>query len=260
MKIGTKIYYELFIGGLKLKISKAEEDLAIFEKGVEASKTALKTYKNYIDRECSIDYNILVIAPSNNIKGSLRDRVVVDEVLYTKEAFLTYLNLYYTSFKRLQKHKEYIKTLKNQVVDYSTYKLIIKKFNLKISYAIVFNQYIFNLGYGLGVVQAIRKVLKNPGVDWNRSNKKKQQLIDKGLIPYYKEEEKEYEERGETYEGVEWLIKHSKENVWIVHLYENVKTYKFQLIKSNVSLSLKYYLNQLKQSKEYNPKAYPLLK
>tara|TARA_R110000772_G_C13307950_1_gene439563 strand:+ start:5900 stop:6679 length:780 start_codon:yes stop_codon:yes gene_type:complete len=256
MKIDTEIYYKLYYSTLDLKIKRAEEDLYLFEKTFSNIKDILKAYRPYIVANVVTPMTILLISPSSLVKGKLADRYVEGDKLYTKEAFYTYYNNYRKNFIRLQKHKDYIESLKRKKVSYKVYQKIIKKFNLKVCAEIVYRKYVFNLGYGLGQLFAALKVSKKDKVNWDESNKNKQRLIDAGKIPYYKEDA---ERVGEGYQGVKWLILHPKENVWIHHKMTQVKAYKFELVKSNLTESLKYYLTNLRNRKSFNPKEFPLV-
>lgn len=259
MKIGNEIFYKLYYGSVDLKLKDLEDDLSLYESSLETVKEHIKSYKPYIDSECSADYVMLLTAPPKNVVGRLRDRIVIDDKLYTKDEFLVYFGVYRNTFLRLKNKKQEYKNLNKLKVEYSIYLKIIKKFNLKISKEIVHRQYVFKLGYGLGSLKAVRKVTNRDKVNWKESNKRKRALLDKGLIPYYKEDEIAAIERGEKYEGVEWLILHDKENVWIHHTSGEFKSFKFQLIKSNLSKSLKTILTEFKNRTNFNPKSFPLL-
>lgn len=258
MKIGNKVYYDLYYGALDLQIKEEKETSKIFKKGLDNIKSLMESYKPYIDSECSTPYTVMLGTPLSIINGRLKDRVVIKDKLYTKEAFNFYYKKYKDALVRYEKHQQIIKRLENQKVDYKTYQKIIRAFNLKISKEIVERRYVFDLGYGLGKLAAIRKYSNKPSVNWAESNKAKQRILDAGNIPYYKEEEEKAIAEGKEYNGVRWLVKHDNENVWI-RFITKVKSYNFQLIKSNISSSLKYTLNEMKQSKKYNPKQYPLI-
>ena len=260
MKIDNEIYYKLYYSTLDLKIEKAKKDLEIFQLTFRNIKNILKSYKPYIEANVSTMYQILLISPSYSVRGKLAERYEFNGVLYTKEAFYSYLRNYKKNFDRINKHKEYITSLERQKISYKVYVKILKKFNLKISYEMVFRQYVLKLGYGLGNLFVARKIAKKEKINWNASNKRKAILIENNKIPFYKADKELAEKEGLEYNGVEWLRYHNKENVWIHHQMVNVTSYKFQLIKSNLTASLKYYLTELRGSEAFNAKEFPLVK
>lgn len=259
MKIDIKIYYKLFYGSLNIKIEEAEEDLIVLKDSLSTLKSLLKNQKPYIDSEIGVNYTQLVKDTPSFLNGKLRDNIVHQGKVYKKEAFRFYYKKYKDCKKRYDNQKQLVTSLKNRKVTLKIYRVIIKKFNLKIAKEIIDRQYVFNMGYRLGMIKAIRTISNKPKVDWHNSNKKKARLIEKGLIPYYKKEAEDAEKEGKEYKGVEWLIKHDKENVWISYFNLFKRPYIFQLVKSNASDSIKSYLSTFKQSKEYNPKSYPLI-
>lgn len=260
MKIGRKLYYDLHYSILKYKIEKAKEDLHIFQKGYLSLRKVMYSLKPYIDDNVSIPFDELMINPPDSIKGRLAERYVNKGNLYTLSDFEYQYEYYKKAHKRYVKHQSYIKELENKIRSYIIYTKIVKKFNLKLAKEIVERQYIFSLGYGLGKIAAVRKTSKRNKVNWFASLKRKEQILEKGGIPFSREEEKRALEEGKEYKGEKYLIYHPQENVWIYHLYTQFTSYKFQLVKSNVSDSLKKFLYDFKAKDGYNSKIFPQLK
>lgn len=104
--------------------------------------------------------------------------------------------------------------LTKEDVPYSKYAEIIKMHNIEVMNQILLKNKQYDMGYLLGHIQAVEvnrviKVSKSgnsyTSIDWNESNKRKQELINKGQLPL----EKIRNEKGEIIGdngGVEWLI------------------------------------------------------
>lgn len=257
MKIGRKIYFALYVAEIKVKIKEAEQDSIFFKTSLKISKTFIENYKEYIQKETTVDYNDLLKNPSLSITGSLRERFfTVNKELLTKDAFLFYLKNYSKNLKKYNNHKDYIKSLNSQLVSYKAYSLVIKKFNLKISKEIIERQYIFKLGYKLGNLLILRNISSKPSINWFASNKIKKQLLDSNKIPFKKEDQLQAEKEGRVYEGVEWLIKHDKEQPFLNYVRDSF--FHFEMIKSKAQNSIFFFLNEFKKNKSYNIKSYPL--
>ncbi len=256
MKIGDQIFYKFYIAEIKLKIDKSKKNLSTFSKLIKSSEKLLSSYKEYIERETTSNFEELLNNPTLDINGSLRERLVIDLDIYTKQAFLIYLKTHFNNIKRYNKEKENLKSLKEQLISYSTYLLITKKFNLKISKEIVKRQYVFKLGYNLGSL-IIRRVKRNRApVNWNVSNKNKQALLDKGLIPYYKKEAEQAEKQGKEYEGIKWQVLHPKTDVFINYINDSIML--FDIIGSKMTASLYSIFLDYKRTNKFNPNVYPL--
>jgi len=260
MRIGIEIYYKLYHSTLDLQIEKAKEDIEIFRMTFKNIKDILKSYKPYIDTQVNILYGILLISPSTLVKGKLSERYVYEDKVYTKELFFDYLRAYKKNFDRLNQHKAYIKSLERKRIEYKIYKLILKKFNSKISSEIVFNRYTFNLGYNLGSLFLTHKRIEKEMVDWGKSDKKKAEIKERGGTPYYKEDAEEAEKYGEEYVGEKWLVMHPKDGVWVHHRYGTIKGYKLKLITSSSPFCITKQITELRNSEGFNVNSYPFIK
>lgn len=259
MKIGKDIYYQMYISILKYKIHKAKEDNKAFELSFKVLLNNVKHFAPYIVQNVTTDYLIMLINPPSTIKGRMAERFVHNNVLYTKADFEYHFLRYRKAFKVHAKHKEYIKELESKLITFKLYSKIVKKFNLKIADLIVFHGYKFNLGYSLGSLFVGRSESKRKKVNWEISNANKAELIKKGLTPALKADAQEAKKLGLPYDGRDWLVYHDPESVWIKHESSVVTSYVFQLIKSNISRSLRFYLSKLRASDTFDPKIYPFV-
>lgn len=82
-----------------------------------------------------------------------------------------------------------------QDVDYKTFSLVIREFNKEISDKIL-KGYKFK-AVNLGIFEVLRVPRKKATINWNDSKKYKQELIEKGITPY---------SRDENPDGEKWFI------------------------------------------------------
>ena len=260
MRISTHIFYKLYHSSLEVQIEDAKEDMKIFLVTFGKIKDILKTYRPYIETQVSIPYGILMISPSTLIKGRLSDRYVYNDTLYTKEVFMTYVKTYKKNFDRLRKHKLYIKSLENKRLPFKIFKLVLKKFNLKLSEQLVNNEYKFEMGYGLGNLFLAHLHIKTPSPNWGESYKKKQEIVEAGNIPYYKVDEEEALKRGEDYKGVKWLVNYPLDSIWLYHEHTLIKNYSFKLINKTQYTNISSMIVDVRNSKDFNFNKYPFVK
>lgn len=100
----------------------------------------------------------------------------------------------------------------------STFKNICADFNIGIMNHIIYEAGTFDMGNHLSTlsIRRIKRNYRNPQVNWNESNKYKEELLAKG--------EKLYD--AETGEGTKWLIYHDEE--WYCRFYWKKKHAKFK--------------------------------
>jgi len=73
---------------------------------------------------------------------------------------------------------------------------------------IILNGFSLNLGFGLGTISLIWARPKDGKVvDWFKSMEKKQEIIERGGIPYYKYDEEVSISEGMEYRGEQWIIR-----------------------------------------------------
>ena len=100
---------------------------------------------------------------------------------------------------------EEITKLKKQKINEGVFVFILKRFNKLLIDAIVKEGYCF---YSLFIGGLKVKVVKRtkPEINWGESIKAKEKLLEQGLIPFTKEDEKKAIENNEQYNGVQWLV------------------------------------------------------
>lgn len=254
MKIDNKLFYKLYNSSNEIKKEELKKDIEKFENTLKTFKGFLNNASVYFEKVSKEKKEVLYEAPFKTLKeytDIIPSFVVVEGKKYTKKSFDLYYNGYQRAYKTLQLKKEEYNNIKDSEINKNIYNFIIREFNLSISELIVKEQYVLKMGYRLGNLECVRKTPKRKPINWDASNKNKQRLLDEGKIPYYKEDEKKAKEKGLKYKGIKWLIRYNEDNVYVNH-YNKYKYFKFELIKSNITLSLKKILSEYKKSKFFN--------
>lgn len=133
------------------------------------------------------------------------------QIIYSNTILKTYFDLN----KPIIIMSEEIKKLNKQKLEYSIFRHILKTHNEKIA------NFIFDTGKSyehsiFGTLKIVHKETVTQKIDWGKSNRNKQTLLDKGLIPYKKEEAELAEKNGETYTGIKWLVPGYKDGMLLV--------------------------------------------
>lgn len=80
-------------------------------------------------------------------------------------------------------------------ITYEEFSTVIRDFNKEVSSRIINNAYKFN--FGIGTIEVKRSPRRGVSIDWNSSKKLKQEIIDRGDIPFNKKD---------APEGIKWFI------------------------------------------------------
>ncbi len=124
-------------------------------------------------------------------------------------------------------------------VDYAVFKEILERLFKKLAKKII-HGYKFTIGHGIGLIEVIKVArtfstnedgVPKVAIDWGASNKRKEELIDQGRVPY----------NGKTApNGVKWLIFHTALSYcrwkWYkksYHMIPNITTYTFKPTYTN---------------------------
>jgi hypothetical protein len=120
------------------------------------------------------------------------------------EAIRLYVDNYVWINKNVVQLESKLKELINNSLSLEKFSFIIKSGNSLLIDRIVEDNYTLEPNRNFGTIGVVANSSKKKRVNWGESNKKKQEIIDRGGIPYYKEEDLNNEE----YKGEEWLIYH----------------------------------------------------
>lgn len=110
-------------------------------------------------------------------------------------------------------------------ISYKKFSEVVRDFNIQVSDKIISNHYKFK--FGLGTIQVLRKDRKGKSIDWHTSKKVRQDIIDRGEIPFNKVT---------APTGIEWFVYFEGKDIFKWHWYKDKGT---EFIKNS-----KYYLFQ----------------
>jgi hypothetical protein len=119
---------------------------------------------------------------------------------------------------------------KNEI-SYRDFFNVIREFHKEISSKIIFDTYRFKPSE-IGVFEIIKDIRRGKSIDWNASKKRKQQLLDDGLVPFSK---------AEAPDGIKWFVYHEGSDYfkwnWFkdtgAKFIKNIKYYTFKVTTGN---------------------------
>lgn len=228
MKVNTLMMYNDFVSDI-IDIRKSlnnQKEEYINTKNYLFSK--IEQYKHYIDNFTNINYEEIsnldrLISEKSLIHLAEIQGVSIDIIRRT-------INMIVTINKQLYQIDQELISLKENQVHEKDFINFLYKFNEKVSDKIVYKGYVLKLGSGLGHIR-IKKVdtvhnkngtLKTKKrINWNESNKKKAEILNKGGIPFKvltrDEKGKPLTDNG----GEEWFIYHNNIFDYLWHWNKN---------------------------------------
>lgn len=203
-------------------INKAVEDKLLYEKEI-------------LDNKEKINYLLEILNKNKDKIESkfyicLDDYLKIDDSIYDKIQILyEYCKKYIKSFeddesiklincilkycdcvKRIKICKEHIEACnKRTQVTFHTYKKLLKKYYSKVAEVALKGDGVrFSNGLGIFVINYEKKSILNSRktIDFQATNKAKQELLKRGLKPYNKQEAEEYKRAGITYDGIDCTV------------------------------------------------------
>jgi len=187
-QINSLEIYKYHAAATNRKIREIEEQKLELVIELQKPLKALKEYKDIIDLICNYKYDDIVIA---------RNQIISMNLTFTLSKINLNITPINTSFiKELVKYiielnkKVYrldldLKHYNNINVEYKIHKHIIDMFNLQIRESIL-EGYTFHLGKGLSHIRVQRKKRTKANINWEESNKKKNEILARGGIPFNK--------------------------------------------------------------------------
>lgn len=259
--IKTQTLYKLYINYLNKKIDKLLISIDSNLDTKEGIQELLLRNRSHIDKYLNIKYSAIL---NLKYKQSLLKLKIPTSPIYHngKEINFKAIKLYIESYVMYNGliHSSTLKVnnLKKRIISFKVYNFILHRFNAKCIDAIIYKNWSMDFYKGAGQIQ-IRKVENhNKRIDWEKSMKKKQSIIDKGGIPYLKEDA----EKIENYKGEKWIIYRPAIDFfihWFVPLKykEYVFIFKdFRFVPSRGSNSFVKKLADVKKDREYAFKLY----
>ena len=196
--IKIKAMYDLYNMHLILSIQHLQNK-------ADAQRVLVKDYLGQLSKikhliEHYIDYNALLNGQVKELPPELNTAIVdfnFNNII---------IRNYYTLYSILLKYENEIQDIKKQKIKYNIYKAIITKFNKKLLKYCAETGKQYQNKY-LGNLQVLYKECTDRSVNWKESNKKKQEIIDRGGIPYLQKDEHDAIKQGREYHGEKWLVK-----------------------------------------------------
>lgn len=203
-------------------ISKAEEDKIAYEQEYKDNEEKVIYLYNELNNSKDVIYNKFNINLDSYIEFTNKE-IDEEHKLYDKtmkfikilddEESLKLLNTiikYCNTVKVINDCKKSIELCnKRKNITFNVYKNLIKKYYLKVNEkALEGNGVRFSNGLGIFTIN-YNKTSESDNdkhIDFQATNKAKEELIKRGLKPYNKKEAEEYERAGITYDGIECTV------------------------------------------------------
>lgn len=234
IKIDT--LYALYVYSINAKIERNKALIDNYNRQVEEYLPQLslvkETLSNYINYSDALNGYVKCIPEEYLVDAS-------NEIKYAN----IILKEYYGIRAPMHLLADEIKTLSSKKITIKVYKEILRKCNNKIGEWIINTGGVFSDKF-LGSISIRHKVQTNRP-NWGKSNKNKQAILDRGGIPYNKEDEKRCLDAGIPYHGEQWLDKDYPNGLlvvyWQMHTFvkqyiANTLTVRFRATKGNYGI------------------------
>jgi hypothetical protein len=216
IKIDT--LYALYVYSINAKIQRNKDLIENYKRQSEEYLSQLAVAEPIISKY--VNY-------SDVLNGYVKS--IPNEFLVNANNELRYINItikhYYELRAPMHLLADEIKTLSNKKITIKVYKDILRKCNNKIGDWLIRTGGEFNSPYFGGI--SLRHREDTNRVNWGKSNKNKKAILDRGGIPYNKEDEQRCIEAGIPYHGEKWLDKDHPNGLLVVYWQLNtfVKQY-----------------------------------
>lgn len=258
--VEINLMYKLYIEHINFKVKKSLEE----NKSLESSHKQLQELIQSYDKIISLYTNttvkkifILINEQSiNNIKFPTYSIYDNGKKINFK-AIRLYIEKYIWYNRIIIINKNKININKAEIISFKLYKKILSSFNLKIIDQIVDNNYSLNLVPSFGEICIIKNENHKKRVNWGDSIKTKNEILQKGGIPYLKEKA----DKDSNYKGEKWLkyfptidfFYHWKTKWISKNLNPFLKDYKFTPARGVSSM-----VSKLKEAKQDRDRAFKL--
>lgn len=174
--------------------------------------------QNYLPELISVKDTISKYVNYSDVLNGNISTLPVD-ILQDASSEIRYANIilknYYELKYPIQILSDEIRTLSDKKISIKVYKEIIRKCNNKIGEWLIRTGGTFTDNF-LGSL-TLRHKEKTNRPNWGKSNKNKQAILDRGGIPYNKEDEKRCLDAGIPYHGEKWLDKDYPNGLLVIH-------------------------------------------
>jgi len=199
--------HELYIENINFKIKNILKENVKQEESYNNLKNILISHKDTINIYSNKKFNVILTYTSaikgNTIKFPIAPVYQNGKAINFRaiklyiEKYIEYNNLLETNKKRINRYKE-------ELITYNLYARIINDFNNKVIDKIIYNNYAFTGIPSFGTIFVIQNYNERLRVNWGESNKLKEEILERGGIPYIKADA----EKDVNYKGEHWLSYH----------------------------------------------------
>lgn len=207
MRIGTNDFYNDYCYTLKESLEINNNELKTLNKSRDYLIDCIYLYEEYIINFTNIDLE--------KIKEVFRHIPEKSIIVLTNQIGLDLKRLVFSINgviglnKEIKKIEERIIELNKLFINKEIFKTILNRFNIKISDKIIDKGYSYHLGFGISKI-SIKKIRcdnrQKKLINWNESNKKKREILDRGGIPYAVTERDELKRKIADNGGEDWFI------------------------------------------------------
>lgn len=217
IQIDIKDYYKAFINNANSDIEKYQEEYDTNHKILKTSKEYVSKFilytasqfnirlnedfpNTWINEKYDKDEHLKELIDINLTDAVGEDRIILLQLLRYNET----LKYCHECLRRIELAKNRSKI---KLKDYKEY---LRKYYMQAVHKAMLNGYAYRFGYGIGdlminywkYVNGVKKKI----VDWNATNKRKQEILNAGLKPYDKDEAEIYKIRGIKYDGIPYVV------------------------------------------------------
>ena len=241
VEIDIKDYYKAFIDNANSDIEKYQEEINVNHKLLISTKDYIEKYILYINLQFNINlkenFNISWNEETysedehltDTINARLKDAVGEDRII------LLQLLRYSELLKFIDDCNKKIELANNRSkITPKKYKEYLKKYYMQSVHKALLDGHAYRFSHGIGdlminywkYVNGVRSKI----VDWNETNKRKQEILNAGLKLYDKEEAEIYKIRGLKYDGIPYVVYKTNNEYYDIELV-NCKSFSKNNIK-----------------------------
>ena len=205
--IDLKLMHELYIENINIRLIKILKENVPYQENHDILKGIILGYEKELTKYCISNFNAILKSTDINFVNTLRfpiSPIYVDGKQINFKAIKLYVEKYISCNNTLTINNNKIQQYKEELVTYSLYNRIITEFNRQVIDKIINDNYLFSIVPSFGAIGVIYNYNERNRPNWGESNKNKQEILDRGGIPYIKADAESIED----YKGEKWLVYH----------------------------------------------------
>lgn len=241
VEIDIKDYYKAFIDNANSDIKKYQEEINVNHKLLISTKDYIEKYILYINHQFNINlkenfnisWNEETYSEDEHLTDTINARL--KNVVGEDRIILLQLLRYSELLKFIDDCNKKIELANNRSkITPKKYKEYLKKYYMQSVHKALLDGHAYRFSHGIGdlminywkYVNGVRSKI----VDWNETNKRKQEILNAGLKLYNKEEAEIYKIRGLKYDGIPYVVYKTNNEYYDIELV-NCKSFSKNNIK-----------------------------